>query len=53
MISKIICYFKGHTRGKLVRSVALDKQNGRNRIARVYACKRCKQEHTRIIKEKA
>ena len=37
MISKLICYFKGHKRGKLIR--ALD--NGR---VKFFACPRCSRE---------
>jgi len=47
MVWKLICYFRGHRRGKLLVSV-FDAKIGRQVM--VYACPRCGRETTYKVK---
>ena len=42
MIARIVCYFRGHLRGKFVR------QDGNQRVT---ACPRCGKETARTVKQ--
>lgn len=46
-LARIICYFKGHARGKFqYQGVAVE-----GRILKTYQCPRCKAEWVRKVKE--